>query len=67
MWLILIIAGLALVLFRYSTQRIKERREDRQDRLREMRQQELDRLLLHKKKADHPNTSSPETNESNPA
>lgn len=50
MWMIFILAGLCIIIFNYSIQKKRERKEDRQDKLREMRQKHLDFLL--QKKAD---------------
>jgi hypothetical protein len=49
MWLIFILAGLCIIIFNYSIQKRRERREDRQKNLRELRQKQLD-LLLKKNK-----------------
>lgn len=45
MWMIFITAGVCIVIFNYISRRTRERRQDRQDKLREIRQNQLDLLL----------------------
>ncbi len=52
MYLILILSGLALIIFRYTIQKTNEKREDRRDRLNEKRQEMLDAILKAKDRKD---------------
>lgn len=52
MWMIFVIAGIVLLIFYNFNQQRSGRNEDRRERLKEMRQQEIDMLLEKKKEAD---------------
>ena len=56
MWMVLILAGVSIIIFQYFIQKRRERTEDRQDRLKELRQKHLD-LLLNKE--DKESSDSP--------